>query len=62
MTKFPDLPPLPDLAAPFKKLAEHAEQTVDSLNHADTAGQRIQEAAKIAKDSLERFLKRKPFA
>ena len=61
MTHFPDLPPLPDLSLPIKKAAEQIASSVHGLEEADKAGSRIQDAAKIAKDGFEKFLKRKPF-
>lgn len=58
MTHFPDLPELPDPAAPFKQMARVITQLSEGIRAADQAGQEMTHAAKSGKEAVDRLMQR----
>lgn len=59
MTRFPDLPPLPDITTPIKKVAEGLKSAAEGLKEADQAGREIGEALSDGRKTLGEMLRRK---
>jgi len=62
MTRFPELPPLPDIVMPIKKFAEGIKIAAETLDEADEAGEQFSDAMADTKENFERIIRRKPFA
>lgn len=60
MTKFPELPPIPDPAQPLKTLVTGLNNLVEGMNEVDKVGQEFSKAAKRGRETTERILKRRP--
>lgn len=58
MTHFPDLPELPDPAAPFKQVAKAINGIAEGIRAADQAGQEMTSAAKAGKAAVDRAMQR----
>lgn len=62
MTKFPELPPFPDLAKPLKSVAEGIKAAVEGIKEFDNVGEMLKASLKEGKESVEKALKRKPLS
>ena len=60
LSKFPELPPLPDISLPLKKLAEGVGAAANGLKVADEAGEQLTESVKKTRENIEKIMKRKP--
>ncbi|MDP2662019.1 MAG: hypothetical protein Q8R28_14945 [Dehalococcoidia bacterium] len=58
MTHFPELPQLPDPAAPFRQIAKAMKDIAEGLKAADQAGQEASSAAQEGKAAVDRFMQR----